>query len=314
MTLRALLVLLLACLALALSSDAAQALVHRGAASGALLYQRECAPCHGPQGRGDGPEGVYFAPPPRDLHEGFLQLYPPEELVERIRRGRPLMIEIDPKAMRRRAQMVEQIVAHIERLPRANWDLIGQGAEVYAQRCEACHGPFGRPAPGMPLPQGVQRPPRDLSSPAFQKSVSDAELLEAARHGRAGMPAIPPLATPEESKALLAYLRMLSPGFELYSLWCAGCHGDDGRGEGIYATNEDKPNVVFDRAYLKAQDPEVLRRNVFHMLEWEQPAMPHFERDLSERQTRAIIEYLRATGPLAATPAPTPRAKSTARP
>lgn len=287
-----------AAFALALSARDAAAIVHPGAASGALLYQRECAPCHGPTGRGDGPEGIYFAPPPRDLHEGFLARYPDGELVERIRRGRQLMIEIDPQATKRRAQMVEQITVHVERLPGLDWDRIEEGAEVYAQRCEACHGPFGRPAPGMPLPPGVQRAPRDLTTRELQK-MSDAELMEVARHGRDGMPAIPPLASEKEAKALLAYLRLLSPGFELYSLWCAGCHGDDGKGEGVYATGDERPGVVFDRAYLKAQDPEVLRRNVFHMLEWEEPAMPHFERALSEAQTRAIIAYLRATGPAA---------------
>jgi mono/diheme cytochrome c family protein len=300
--------------ALALPAGTARAIVHPGAASGALLYQRECAPCHGPTGRGDGPEGIYFAPPPRDLHEGFLARYPTGELVERIRRGRQLMIEIDPQATKRRAQMVEQIVVHVERLPDVDWDRVEQGAEIYAQRCEACHGPFGRPAPGMPLPPGVQRAPRDLSARDFQKSVSDQELSEVARHGRDGMPAIPPLASEQETKALLAYLRLLSPGFELYSLWCAGCHGDDGKGEGVYATGDERPGVVFDRAYLKAQDPETLRRNVFHMLEWAEPAMPHFERALSEAQTRAIIEYLRATEPPPASPGGSPAASPSGGP
>jgi len=301
-----------ALVACVLGPDVASALVPRADASGAMLYQRECAPCHGPSGRGDGPEGVFFAPPPRDLREGFLDLYPTEELVEKIRRGRPLQLEIDPQATRRRNEMVEAIVAHMQRLPDVDWPPVERGAELYATRCETCHGPFGRAVPGMVLPKGVQREPRDLSSQAFQKAFDDRQLAEVVRHGRAGMPAIPPLATEQDARDLVAYVRLLSPGFSYYSLWCGGCHGDDGSGEGVFATGADAPKVAFDRAYLKAQDPAELRRNVVHMLERQEGAMPHFEREMSEAQARAIVEYLRGTGtgtgaPAAPTTQPSPK-------
>lgn len=279
-----------------LLASPAGALVPRDDPSGALLYQRECAPCHGPTGRGDGPQGMYFAPPPRDLHDGFLALYPNGELIEKIRRGRPLRIDVDPRAMRERTQMVEQIVAHMNRLPDVNWEAVERGAEIYSARCEACHGPFGRPVPAVVLPPGLQKPPRDLSSPAFQKSMGDRELMQVVRHGRDGMPAIPPLASEAEAKDLIAFVRLLSPGFAYYSLWCGGCHGDDGSGDGVFATGADRPKVVFDRAYLAAQDPEQLRRNVVHMLERQDPAMPHFERDLSPAQAQGIIDFLRGSG------------------
>ncbi|MBM4246324.1 MAG: c-type cytochrome, partial [Deltaproteobacteria bacterium] len=284
------------------------ALVPRGDAGAALLYQRKCAPCHGPTGRGDGPQGIYFAPPPRDLREGFLALHPTEDLVERIRRGRALKIEIDPPAMRRRTQMVESIVTHLERLPDVQWEPVERGAELYAGRCETCHGPFGAPAAAMRLPDGLQSPPRDLASAEFQKSVTDAELAEIVRHGRTGMPAIPPLASEGQTRDLVAYVRLPSPGFAYYSLWCGGCHGDDGRGGGVFAVGDEAPPVAFDRKYLKAQDPEDLRRNVLHMLDRQQAAMPHFERELTEKQAREVVEYLRSLGPTAGpAAAPSPR-------
>ena len=291
---------------LVLAAPPASAVVPPGDATGEILYARECAPCHGPTGRGDGPEAAYFAPPPRDLREGFLTLYPTEELVERIRRGRTLKIEIDPPAVRRRTQMVEAIVGHLERLPDVRWPEVERGAEIYAERCETCHGPFGVPAPGMRLPAGVQRPPRDLGSAAFQKSVTDAQLAEVVRHGRDGMPAIPPLASAAQANDLVAYVRLLSPGFSYYSLWCGGCHGDDGRGEGVFAVGPDAPKVVFDRAWLKARDPEDLRRQVLHRLDRQEAAMPHFERELTEKHAREIVDWLRAAGPL---PTPTTRAR-----
>jgi mono/diheme cytochrome c family protein len=287
---------------LVLGASPGRAVVPPGDATGEILYARECAPCHGPAGRGDGPEGIYFAPPPRDLREGFLALYPTEELVERIRRGRPLKIEIDPPAMRRRTQMVEAIVAHVQRLPDVRWEPVERGAVLYAERCEVCHGPFGTPAPALRLPEGLQRPPRDLASAELQKSLTDAELAEVVRHGRAGMPAIPPLASEAQARDLAAYVRLLSLGVAYYSLWCGGCHGDDGRGEGVFVVGPDAPKVVFDRAWLKAQGPEDLRRQVIHMLDRQEAAMPHFERELTEKQAREIVDYLRAAGPLPTPP------------
>ena len=34
---------------------------------GRTLYAKECASCHGPAGKGDGPDGLYFSTPPTDL-------------------------------------------------------------------------------------------------------------------------------------------------------------------------------------------------------------------------------------------------------
>ncbi|MEW6270989.1 MAG: c-type cytochrome [Thermodesulfobacteriota bacterium] len=270
---------------------------------GAQLYAAECAPCHGPSGRGDGPEGVYFAPRPRNLHEGFLALYETDELVARIRSGQPLMIEIDQVAVRRRARIVEDIVAHLERLPDVDWDRVERGAELFAVRCAGCHGPFGRPTAGADVPG--ETPRQDLSAPSFQRSASDGKLLELVQHRGDEMPRIAPLDA-SDARAVVAYVRVLSPGFELYSLWCAGCHGDDGRGEGELGVGADRPNVVFDRAYLRAQDPEDLRRNVVHMLESQEGAMPHMQRGLTEEQVRSIVEYLRATDK---SPRPSPQRK-----
>jgi mono/diheme cytochrome c family protein len=270
---------------------------------GRELYATECAPCHGATGRGDGPEGVYFAPRPRNLHEGFLSLYETDELVARIRSGQPLMIEIDQTALRRRTRMVEDIVIHLQRLPDVPWERVERGADLYADRCEGCHGPFGRPA--ADVSQG-KRPTRDLADPAFQKATSEKQLVELVQHHGKGLPQLAPLAGAVGARDVAAYVRLLSPGFELYSLWCSACHGDDGRGESPFATGEDEPPVVFDRAYLRTQDPEDLRRNVLHMLESQEGAMPHLQGHLTDQQIRSIVEYLRATDK---SPRPSPARK-----
>ena len=258
---------------------------------GRFLYDAYCAACHGPEARGDGVDADLFSPPPADLRSGILSQYADDALVERIRHGRPLGLARDPERLRGRAADTEMLVAHLRRLPALRWRRIERGQEFYVDRCEVCHGPFGHPSTILPL--GVTRPPRDLSDPAYQRRTSDTTLLERARHGRRGMPAIAGLDVAENRDALLAYLRLLSPGYEHYSRFCAGCHGDDGRGPGVDWAAAPRPHVVFDEPYFAKKDPEVLRRDVWHMLGANEPQMPHMSRVLRPRDVRAILAFLR---------------------
>lgn len=268
--------------------DAHDAVVH-----GSVLYQRECAGCHGPAGRGDGPDASIFRTPPRNLRDGVLDRYPVEAVVRSVRDGGPLPLGLDPAKLKARADEVETLVAHLHRLPDIEWRAVERGEEIYVDRCELCHGPTGQPP--ADLPAGVQRP-RDLSAPSFQRSVDDRALLAAVRDGHRGMPAIPALRREDDARALLAYVRLLSPGFRLYDRYCASCHGQDGRADELVDPARG-PRVVFDRAYFRAKDPEELRTKVWHMLAAQRPAMPHFRRRLRDADVRAIVMWLRSRAP-----------------
>jgi mono/diheme cytochrome c family protein len=261
--------------------------------SGRELYLDECAHCHGPSGRGDGPEASYFTPRPRDLRTGFLDVYDDEEIVARIRDGTPLALEFDPEGLRTRVQQVEQLTAHLRRLPSIDWARVDEGSAIFTERCEICHGPFGKPWPPAFLPEGVQKPPRDLWDPEFQHEKSDAELVAAIQHGRNAMPGIPGLQGEEQAKKLLPFIRLLSPGFELYSYYCAVCHGDDGRADAVMVADEYKPRVVFDRAWLERKDPEQLQIDAVHMVSKHGTGMPHFREALDDDELRSIVRYLK---------------------
>jgi hypothetical protein len=147
------------------------------------------------------------------------------------------------------------------------------------------------------VPAGVTKPPRDLSDPDYQCRTSDTELLERVRHGHRGMPAIHGFDVAENREALVAYLRLLSPGYEHYSRFCAGCHGDDGRGPGVDWASTPRPHVSFDEAYFAKKDAEVLRRDVWHMLGASEPQMPHLSRVLRASEVRAILAFRRGLPP-----------------
>lgn len=258
------------------------------AVDGKVLYVRHCERCHGVTGRGDGPDAELFLTRPRDLQSAFLARYSTDDLVRRIRRGVPLQLALDPAGLQNRANEVEAIAAHLERLATLNWRRVEDGIEVYLDRCELCHGPHGAP----PKVAGNALPPRDLGDPAFQRATSDAALAAVIEHGHGGMPAPLPM-TATQRTGLIAFVRMLSPGYTLYDRYCTTCHGDDGRGAGAYGDEHGHPTVVFDRAYFRRRDPEQVRAAVWHMLDRERPVMPHLGRELRDDEARAVIDYLK---------------------
>jgi mono/diheme cytochrome c family protein len=251
---------------------------------GAALYATNCAPCHGTVGRGDGPRAVLFERRPPNLHEAITERST-DAVVRRILDGGSLQLPLDLPALRARATDTQHVIGYLRRLPEVDWVSVDAGAAVYAKRCELCHGAFGR-APAV-LPPGV-RAPRDLSEPAFQ-AMSNAELVAAVRHGREGMPGLVPRLSDGEARAAAAYVRLMSPGFETYSQYCAACHGIRGRSDGPGVSA-----VVFDRAYFATRDPEELRRRVWHMIDEHGSQMPHFRASLSPAEAAAIVEWLRA--------------------
>lgn len=251
---------------------------------GKALYTAYCLSCHGPTGHGDGPEAALFPSPPRDLHDGVLRRYDDDTLVRRILEGRGLALPVDPAALRARVGQVDDLTAHLRRIPTVDWAAVRRGEVAYARHCEQCHGLFGEaPSAGA----------RDLAEPKRHKRLDDRTLRDLIRHGHAKVPApSPPLEAGDEAD-LVAFVRSLSPGSLRYFRYCAPCHGDDGRPMPDLPADVRPPTTVFDATYMAHVDPSDLETAVWHMVEMRTPRMPHMRVLLGDAEARAIVRWLR---------------------
>ena len=271
--------------------------------AGHRLYLGTCAGCHGPDATGDGPDADLSAVPPPALRGStVLARHSDAELIAFVREGRRFRVGIRPALLAQHAQETDTLVTFLQGLPGRDWDTIDAGADVYRSRCLPCHDAYGRPQ--ATVPAGVQRPPRDLSQRVFQTTVDDAALIELVRHGRHGMPTLVPHITDEESRQLVAYVRLLSPGYALYTRYCQVCHGAHGEGAQGVVVEATAPRLVFDDEYFWNQPPERIRHAVWHMLREAKPTMPHFSAVLDDQEVATILRWLRSLPPPAPSPAP----------
>src|SRR5688572_4418493 len=96
------------------------------------------------------------------------------------------------------------------------------GQRLFAEACASCHGAGGRPDPASPVVAALGVEPADLSDPLFnsREPALDWELV--VKHGGRAlglsekMPAWETSFTDAENAALIAYVKTLAPGSELY--------------------------------------------------------------------------------------------------
>lgn len=82
---------------------------------------------------------------------------------------------------------------------------VERGRAAFARICASCHGFDGK---GSMRP-GFDPPPRDLTDPGFQESVSDEQILATLRNGKGQMPPFAALLPDNEQQELLAFIRSL---------------------------------------------------------------------------------------------------------
>ncbi len=268
---------------------------------GEALYLRFCSGCHGWEGRGDGPMArILGVHPPSLRGPQFKNRYNEAELTAWILLGDSLLTLPDPAKVASTEADISALVGHIKRLPQIDWEEVDKGRENYDSLCAYCHGAYGR-GDGI-LASAQASPPRDLSAPSFQLKTSDDELLRVVSEGKGNMPGVKDVLSLEDIRWVIAYARVLSPGYELYERFCARCHGMDGYppidtpDEIVGVPPFPRANlirVVFDEEYFRTHSEIRLRLWVRHMYEADHSTMPHFGAELDGGEVRKILDYLR---------------------
>jgi mono/diheme cytochrome c family protein len=102
---------------------------------------------------------------------------------------------------------------------------------------------------------------------------------------------------------VVAFVRLLSPGYELYDRYCVSCHGPRGQApdpalmEALGLPSSPHLPPAFDRAYFQSHTDEQLRPKIIHMVKLNRIAMPHFAGELTAEQVREVVHYLRTLPP-----------------
>ena len=196
---------------------------------------------------------------------------------------------------------------------------VDRGQQLYETLCATCHGPYGRG--DGPLAENLSVRPPDLTLSATLERRSDAELVKLLRYGSGAKhtPMVVSQTLNEDSlRDVVAYLRTLyvpgkhvsvAAGRDIYGAICWACHGAEGDGNGPSAKNIDgvKPRDFTDPEFRVEGREDELHRIIskgaaksFHgseyMLEW--------GNNLSPRQVRDVVEYLKTFQQLGAAPDP----------
>jgi mono/diheme cytochrome c family protein len=269
---------------------------------GEVLYIRHCASCHGAAARGDGPLAKALEIQPRNLRRADLfTQYSESELVVRILHGKALPVPLDPGALSYTEADVNALSVYLRRLPTLPWERIDQGERAYDSLCLSCHGIYGRG--DGPLDSTLPSPPRDLSAPAYQQQVTDQELFRIISEGKGAMPGTMDVLSVADREAVVAFVRLLSPGYELYDRHCALCHGSEGQPaeadllELLDPGSSKETPPTFNEEYFRTHSEQQIRAGITHMFKMSRVVMPHFAGELTADQVRQILGYLRTLPP-----------------
>jgi mono/diheme cytochrome c family protein len=275
--------------------------VPRRLSLGEVLYLQHCADCHGWEARGDGPLAQVLATKPRNLrqHHSLFTNNSDAAVALRILSGQALPIPVEPATLRYSKDEMDSLMTHLQRLPTLGDSEVATGRQVYDSLCTACHGLYGR-GDGLGA-RHLSAPPADLRTVAGKILMKDADLVRIITDGKRTMPGSGDVLTAHEIRAVVDFLRVLSPGYELYDRFCARCHGVDGD-PGKLSTQEgrtvaQKPPPRLDATYFKQHTPDHLRMASQHLLKQSRPTMPHFGNQLGSDQIMDIVRYLRLLPP-----------------
>ncbi len=173
-----------------------------------------------------------------------------------------------------------------------------RGAAIYIESCAPCHGPtgLGDGPQAAQLPNAVAA----IGDPREAHRSAPLEWFAVITNGNLDryMPPFLSKYNTQERWDVLAYVYSLSDtpervelGHELFQANCAGCHGEDGRGDGVEAADLSvRPPNLTDISLLAERSSAQLYDSISAGIA---PDMPGFADELSERERWSLTSYLR---------------------
>jgi mono/diheme cytochrome c family protein len=176
-------------------------------ANGATLYNRECLPCHGIRGMGDGPQSAQLSVPVAALGlSDFALQNSPADWYKIVSEGD--MEHFMPSFTDLTDRERWDVVAYAMSLSTSE-DMVNEGSQLYQENCSECHGLSGKGT--GPSAANLPTPPRDITDQAYMAQVSSNGLFQVISAGISPhMPGFADLLDDEQRWAVVAFMRSLT--------------------------------------------------------------------------------------------------------
>ncbi len=182
--------------------------------SGRRIYERECASCHGRDGRADTDVAKVLDPPPLKFADPIAMARLDDgRIYQAIYRGRPGSAMGGRGELLAPAEIID-VMRYLRTLARplapgmtpVQLDLL-VGGQIYRQQCAACHGENGDGH--TPLGQQLAPHPRDFTKSEEIAALSDDRLARSILHGVSGTAMAPweGVLNREDVRRVILYLR-----------------------------------------------------------------------------------------------------------
>ncbi|WP_067563115.1 cytochrome-c oxidase, cbb3-type subunit III [Halofilum ochraceum] len=168
--------------------------------AGQVLYEDNCAACHGANAGGNQVIGA-----PNLVDDAWLYGDSVEAIHTSLTKGRQGQMPALGSALGERG--TRAVAAYVYEMNGRDWpreDLVAEGEELYASQCVACHGPEGKGKTAMGAP--------DLTDDSWLYGGRLEDIITSIRDGRSGvMPGWSERLREEEIRILTAWVRAGGP-------------------------------------------------------------------------------------------------------
>jgi mono/diheme cytochrome c family protein len=166
-----------------------------------VIYQQNCAPCHGDRGLGDGPAASGLSFPPTQFADAAVARQASLADWFHVTKNGRIERMMPPWGNRLSDQEIWDAIAFAWALHLEPGE-ISQGEQIYRSQCIICHGDRGKG-------DGPQAPPSTPDLTTFEQTFgrSLAQWFDVLTQGRGDMPAFERTLTDGERWAVLEYVR-----------------------------------------------------------------------------------------------------------